>query len=362
MRGLKALVITVGLLIALAVGFFFFKGFQPEIIVSAEKLWHFGPINITNGMLTGLFSALITCLFMWLGARRTALVPRGAQNFVEAVFEWMLGIVEDVAGKNGRRFFPAIASIFLFILISNWLGLLPIYNAIGVTENKYVEVKEKLEADPNAPYTLGKFDAVIVDRSSLATIGSKPPHVIVELPAGLTNEQALEQIAAAVEEKTHGDPSKVPATLIPLFRSTNSDVNMPLAIAFWSFIFVEYWGLSTLGLGYLKKFFNPSALLHFRVIDLFVGVLEFLSELIRIVSFTFRLFGNIFAGEVLLLFMTFLVPFLAPTVFYGLELFVGFIQAAVFALLTLVFAVMAVESHAEEGHGEAEAAAHGTHA
>jgi F-type H+-transporting ATPase subunit a len=81
------------------------------------------------------------------------------------------------------------------------------------------------------------------------------------------------------------------------------------------------------------------------IIDVFVGLLELLSEFVRIVSFTFRLLGNIFAGEVLLIYMTFLVPFVVPTLFYGLELFVGFIQGSVFALLTLVFAIMAVEHH-----------------
>jgi F-type H+-transporting ATPase subunit a len=91
-------------------------------------------------------------------------------------------------------------------------------------------------------------------------------------------------------------------------------------------------------------------------VDAFVGLLEFASELIRMVSFTFRLFGNVFAGEVLLLMMSFLVPFVLVVVFYGLELFVGLIQAFVFAMLTLVFAQMAVTSH--DDHDEEAGAAH----
>jgi F-type H+-transporting ATPase subunit a len=122
---------------------------------------------------------------------------------------------------------------------------------------------------------------------------------------------------------------------------------------------VEYWGLTALGAGtYLSKFFNFRTLLHGKplgLIDVFVGFLELLSEFVRIISFTFRLLGNIFAGEVLIVFMTFLVPFLVPTLFYGLELFFGFIQAAIFALLTLVFGIMAVEHHDE---GEHEGAGH----
>jgi F-type H+-transporting ATPase subunit a len=150
--------------------------------------------------------------------------------------------------------------------------------------------------------------------------------------------------------------------LIPFFRSVNSDVNMTLAIAIVSFVFVEMWGIRTLGIGYLGKFFAFKSLAKGPLggIDVFVGFLELISEFVRIVSFTFRLFGNIFAGEVLILMMSYLVPFLFVLPFYFLEIFVGFIQAAVFAILTLVFAAMAVESHAEHEeqaeHGEAVAA------
>ena len=150
-------------------------------------------------------------------------------------------------------------------------------------------------------------------------------------------------------------PGQKLALIIPLFRSVYSDVNNTLALALISFVMVEFWGLRTLGLGYLKKFFNFSG-----VIPFFVGILELLSEFIRIISFAFRLFGNIFAGEVLILMLTFLLPFLIVDIIYGLELFVGFIQAAVFALLTLVFAVMAVEHHDEEHEAHAGEAGHET--
>jgi hypothetical protein len=141
-------------------------------------------------------------------------------------------------------------------------------------------------------------------------------------------------------------PGKTLGLVIPFFRGTFSDVNNTLAMGIIAFIFIEFWGLQALGIGYLTKFFNLKGIMSF------VGFLELLSEFIRIISFTFRLFGNIFAGEVLILMLTFLMPFLLVDVIYGLELFVGFIQAAVFALLTLVFATMAVEHHDEEGHHE----------
>jgi F-type H+-transporting ATPase subunit a len=155
--------------------------------------------------------------------------------------------------------------------------------------------------------------------------------------------------------------------VVELFRGVNTDVNFPLALALISFVFVEYWGIKTLGLKYFKKFFNThkftSAVkqlftgkvkaglggLFYGVIDIFIGLIELLSELMRIISFTFRLFGNMTGGEILLLMMLFLAPFFLAIPFYGLELLVGFIQALVFSSLTLVFANIAVNpEHSEE--------------
>jgi hypothetical protein len=136
------------------------------------------------------------------------------------------------------------------------------------------------------------------------------------------------------------------ALVIPYFRSVYSDVNNTLALGFVAFFFIQFWGFSALGPGYLSKFFNLNGVMSF------VGILELLSEFIRVISFAFRLFGNIFAGEVLILMLTFLMPFLIVDLIYGLELFVGFIQAAVFALLTLVFGSMAMEHHGDDEHHE----------
>ena len=139
-----------------------------------------------------------------------------------------------------------------------------------------------------------------------------------------------------------------------LLRPAGTDLNMPLALAIASFVFVEYWGIKMLGIGYFGKFVRLENLKKGNFlqvpIDIFVGVLELLSEFVRIVSFTFRLFGNMTAGEILLLVITYLVPFVAVVVFYGLELLVGIIQALIFAGLTLVFVVLAVTPHSEEEH------------
>ena len=130
-----------------------------------------------------------------------------------------------------------------------------------------------------------------------------------------------------------------------LLKSAGTDLNMPLALALVSFVFVEYWGLRSHGLGYFKKFFAFGNLLRGRIsglIDIFVGFLEGVSELVRVVSFTFRLFGNMTAGEILVVMITFLVPFVATQFVFGLELLVGLIQAVIFASLTVVFLSVAV--------------------
>jgi F-type H+-transporting ATPase subunit a len=152
---------------------------------------------------------------------------------------------------------------------------------------------------------------------------------------------------------------------VHLLRGANTDINMPLALALVSFIFVEYFGLKSLGIRYLRKFLNVGQFfsslgqvirgklraglggLFSGFINIFVGLLETLSEFIRIVSFTFRLFGNMTAGEILLLIAAFLIPWVFAIPFYGLELLVGFVQALIFGGLTLVFLTLAVAHHGE---------------
>lgn len=131
--------------------------------------------------------------------------------------------------------------------------------------------------------------------------------------------------------------------LVPFFRSANSDLNMTLAITIISLIFIQVITIANIGTKkYLHKFFNFSGPILF-----FVGILELLSEFIKIISFSFRLFGNIFAGDVLLIVMFALVPYIIPIPFLGIEIFAGFVQALIFSMLTLVFINVSV-SHGEE--------------
>ena len=319
-------------LIALAVaGFFLIRAPTPAIIVAPEHVFDIGPLEVTNTMFTSWVVVLLLVAVALLAGRSMSLTPGGVSGAIEALVGGFYQMIEGIAGEaNARRFFPVVATIFFYVLVSNYVGLLPVNFAVGRTEPAHGDVQ--------AVFEQASFGGVDV----------------AYIPLQADQVDTAEERALVPKE----EGGAFSGLLAPFFRSVMTDVNAPLALAIMSFLFVEYWGLSALGLGYLRKFFAFGNLLRGRpmgVIDVFVGLLELISELSRMVSFTFRLFGNIFAGEVLLLMMGFLAPLVLINVFYGLELFVGLIQAFVFAMLTLVFAQTAVAHH---GGGEGREGAH----
>ncbi len=337
--------IAAGLVVLALLGFVFLRGPTPAIEIKAETIQSFGPFDLTNTMLTSWIVVIIMVAAVYLGTRRRDLVPRGFQNLFEAALEAFYNLVVSVAGeKRGRRFFPVVATIFFFVLVSNWLSLFPVFNVIGfVREEDHGFVMEQTDVGP-LPLRW----------------------VALSSPGNLSGESIDEDDPNAADDaKAKREDGKIVGELIPLFRGPNTDLNTPLALAIVSAIAVESWGIASLGLGaYGRKFFNFGGMLRglFRrnfgqffqgAIDAFVGVLELISELVRLVSFTFRLFGNMFAGEVVILMFTFLTPLVLTIAFYGLELFVGIIQAFIFAILTLVFGMMAV-THGEHAAQEAE--------
>ena len=273
-----------------------------------------GPIWFTNTLITSLMSVVVLGLLFYFGTRRMRLVPTGLQNVCETIVETLLNFFISVAGEaSGRRFLPIIATIFLYVITNAWMGLLPIYNVFGWGE-----------------------------------VG--------------TTTTLLNSIAGSVFPDYNGF---IVGTAI--LRPANTDINVPLMLALVSFLSVEYWGITAIGARqYAGKFFRYGqfigalgqlvrgkvktavAGMFYGFIDIFVGGLELLSEFVRIISFTFRLFGNMTAGEVLLLMMAFLVPWVVAVPFYGLETLLGAIQALIFAGLTLVFATLAVTAHEHE--------------
>lgn len=342
---MRGWLIALGVLALMVVGFLFVRGPSPVIIVAPEHIFDIGPLEVTNTMFTSWFVVALICAVAIIAGRNMSVVPSGFSGAVEALVSGFYGIVVSVAGEqNGRRFFGLVATIFFYVLVSNYFGLLPFNMVLGKPEAGHGEKQVYFRET-----SLLGLDVAYIPVGPDECEGAECTHGAA--PGGTA-------LVAAEEGET---PSGTSGLLAPWFRSVNTDVNAPMAIAIFSFLFVEFWGLQSLGPGYLKKFFNFGGLLRGKpmgLIDVFVGFLELLSELSRVVSFTFRLFGNIFAGEVLLTMMTFLVPFVLVDIFFGLELFVGLVQAFVFAMLTLVFAQTAVAMH---GGGEHEAAGEGHH-
>lgn len=277
---------------------------------------------ITNSLIVTVIVLVLLVLAIVFGTRNMQLVPRGFQNTLEALVEAFYNFAQGIDRKNVAKFFPFCASAFFFMLIANISGLIPGVGSIGAC----VPTAEHKEA------------AIVAPMADVA---------MAEEPAGAADFFATWPLAC--EKGT---------TLVPYLRAPSADLNMTLAWALISVGLIQYFGFQALGAAYLTKFFN------FRdgAMATFVGLLELISEFVRIVAFAFRLFGNIFAGEVILVVMAFLFPYLLPAPFYAFELFVAFIQALIFAVLSLVFMSLATEAHGgHDGHGHGESAAGAGH-
>ena len=306
----------------------------PAESITAEPI--ISDFRITNTMVATWAAIVVLVAISFFATRRLSEIPRGLQNVVEVVIEGFLGLAESVAGpEKARRFLPLVMTIFIFIVAANWLGILPGFGTIGRVETAD-EVKHHAEAK-------AKEDGEHADLSQVKLQVFEGDGSIAYLPF---NSIGTEITAEEFEE--HGvEDGKQAGVLVPFLRSANTDVNTTLAIALVAMFMVHMWGFTTLGFfGHIGKFLNFKG----GPIGLFVGVLEAISEVARVISFTFRLFGNIFAGEVLLVAMAFLLPMIGIIPFLGLELFVGMIQAFIFSMLTLVFATMATISHAADEH------------
>jgi F-type H+-transporting ATPase subunit a len=264
---------------------------------------------LTNSLIMTVIVDLLLLLTIIFGARNMQLIPRGFQNFVEFMVESFYNFAQSVDRKNVAKFFPLCASIFFFVLYSNYFALVPGVGSIGVCRVEHAAEGAAAEAP--------------------ATEEHIPPSTTFSSFPGYCAD----------------------GKVIPVLRAPSSDLNVTLAWALAAVFMIELFGFQALGLNYLTKFFN------FRegAMGFFVGILELVSEFVRIIAFSFRLFGNIFAGEVVLGVMAYLFAYLLPLPFYGLELFVAFMQAFLFSVLTLVFmslATIAHGGHDEHGHPE----------
>ena len=300
----------------------------PHISISAETLTYFAGIPISNSILTSLIVSGLLIAFAIMAKRSLNNIdvygrPSAFQNFSEMIVEGLYSFVDSVTlnKKKARVFLPFIASFFLWILLNNWLGLLPGVGTIGITHKPEQASLPSIEVQASE---------VTADDHGLEEVTETTDDHGEAVVADEHGEEAM--------EGEHGEEK----TFIPLFRAGTADINTTFALAIISVVVTQIIGFKYLSIGYLKKYFNFSSPIMF-----FVGLLELVLEFAKIMSFAFRLFGNVFAGEVLLVVIAFLVPVIAPMPFYGLEIFVGFIQALVFAMLSLVFFNMATISHDE---------------
>jgi len=304
------------------------------ISIAPEPVFHLGSLVITNSMLTTLVVTFLLAVLIPLFGSRFSLIPKGFANFFEFVLESLFDLATQVVGeKKARKFFPLAATIFLFVITCNYIGLLPVNGPIYVRGEHEVSSEEASIPDQvvYAATTEKKQLKPTLHKESLEAQANETEHDAIK-----ANEHE------AITENTtdeHGEAF----IKIPIFRSPSADLNMTLALALFAVLSIQIWGIRYLKLGYFKKFINFS-----NPINFFVGLLEIVSEISKIISFSFRLFGNVFAGEVLLIVIASLTASLfaiGSLPFLFLELFVGFIQALVFAMLTLVFLGVATESH-----------------
>ena len=298
---------------------------QPEITVAAEKLIEepivenflgLGPFYLVNTLPT-LAVTIVLLLVIGFAANRslkksqqTDLVPTGIGNVMEAILEMLYNMTEGSAGtKWAKAIFPWFATIMIYVLFANLLKLIPGFESIGVIHHAHGEV-----------------------------------HTIAELGGGWANI-----LPEKVEEGGY--------ILAPFFRGISVDLNFTLSLALISFFSIQVMGVRAQGLGYFSKFFNTKRMFKvpfFGAMDFLVGLLEIISEFAKILSFTFRLFGNMFAGVVLVAVVASLLGKISilPSMIMMFELFVGVIQAFVFGMLTMVFMAMATQGHGDEEHAE----------
>ncbi len=242
-----------------------------EISIKAQEIFYIGSMGITNSLFLTLLVSLALMLTAVISYKRLKLVPGAFQSGVEMGFEWLLDLMSGILGdvKKAEQYFPLIATIFIFIMVSNLSGILP-----GV----------------------GSF---------------------------------------VVKSGGHE---------VSLLRAPAADLNFTVAFAVISVIFTNLIGMMAVGvLPHVSKFLNFS-----NPINFFIGILELVSECAKIISLSFRLFGNVFAGEVLLTIVAFLAPYIIPLPFMGLEILVAMIQAFVFAMLTLASIAIHTSLHSEE--------------
>lgn len=311
----------------------------PHVVLHGEPIRSGG--WLTNALLTTLIVDILLLAGAFFATRNMQLVPSGLQNVFEAVIEYLYNLAESVAGKAAPNYFPWAATIFLFVLLSNYSGLIPGVGSIG-----YFQPSDEAHANQiRLAGQLAMADGKLILEQDATPTPAEGDHQEGTAPAEGDHAAAEGEHAAPAEGDHAPAEGGHSEKFVPLFRAPSADLNTTFALALATMVMVQVTGVRALGSKYFGKFWNTSGHGAMKGINIFVSILEAISELSRILSFAFRLFGNIFAGEVVLATMSFLIMFLIPVPFYALELLVGAVQALVFAMLSLVFFSMATISH-----------------
>lgn len=270
-----------------------------ESTLYAEPIIHIGSLQITNALITSWIAVFLIIIISISVKRKIKEVPKGIQNFFEIIVNGALSLCDQITNdrKITNRIFPLAISVFFFVLINNWLGILP----------------------------LGGFGLI-----------------------------------------EHGNGGSI---FIPFIRSGTADLNTTLTLAIitvigsniFGAIFIGLWkmfnkyvNLASIGQIFTKIRKDPTVLVV-APINVFVGALELIGEIAKVASLSFRLYGNVFAGEVLLVSMSALLSYVLPIPFLFLEIFVGLIQAFIFSVLLVVYFTIAAQDHTEHEHDEKNA-------
>lgn len=315
--------------------------FLPGEPITGELFNLFGqPFYITNTLLTTWIVYLlifIVAFFVRSRVGKDGNPSRGAAALFEPIVEALSNLTESTAGSQwAKKFFPWVGGIIILVLFANLIKLVPGMETIGWLHDAHEEGYPAQQILPNV-YYIYKDDA---------KVESEPE---------------------ADAEGGHAEAGHELYEVIPFFRGPSTDLNFTLAIALVTMFMVQVYGVMSNGVGYFSKFFNFGPFFKMWVtkkvgpfdvimpfIDIFVGILELISEIAKIISFSFRLLGSMFGGAILFGVITSLLPAFAFGVYF-LELFFGAVQALVFGVLALVFMTVAIQSH---GHGDEHEEAH----
>jgi F-type H+-transporting ATPase subunit a len=309
------------------------KPISPTVSLKPEPVWP--GAWMTNTILATLLTDVILILIaigIYRSIKKGNLVPKGIHNAFEAIFEYLYNSVEGATGKWARKVIPLVVTIFLIIFIANMIKLVPGFESIGYLE----EAHKGYAYGPVKLFSIGSYNVYTLDKAQRSVVSNENNSTETPDSEGTTHETA--ELCTACH-------------VIPFLRGSATDLNFTIALAVIAVVMTQVYGVWALGPGYFSKFFQIGRLVKggvFGIIDFAVGFLELILEFAKILSFSFRLFGNIFAGALLLSIIGALLPVLIPPGLYLFEVFFGIIQAYVFFLLATMFISMAVVSH----HGD----------